>query len=183
MLRLPEANYGAALRSGFLAASGDIVVNFDVDFVDLDFLSEALDCLGSSDTSMVVGSKRAPGSLDRRSRSRRAVTAVFSLLLRYGFGLGVSDTHGIKAMRRELVEPFARASKLGQDVFDTELVLRLERAGLRVVEIPVAVEEVRPARTPIWLRIPRSLVRLAQLRILLWQEKPEAEGKTSGTVG
>jgi glycosyltransferase involved in cell wall biosynthesis len=182
-LRLPEANYGAALRSGFIAASGDVVVNFDVDFVDLGFLSEALSCLGSTDIAMVVGSKRAPGSLDRRSPGRRAVTAAFSLLLRYGFGLGVSDTHGIKAMRRELVEPFVHASRLGGDVFDTELVLRLERAGLRVVEIPVAVAEVRPARTPIWLRIPRSLLRLAQLRIMLWQEKPDTEGNTSGTVG
>ncbi|HUE59937.1 MAG TPA: glycosyltransferase family 2 protein, partial [Acidimicrobiales bacterium] len=182
MLRLPEANYGAALRAGFLAATGDIVVNFDVDFVDLAFVAEAIRHIDAEDAAMVVGSKRAPGSVDRRGAVRRAVTAVFSLILRYGFSLRVSDTHGMKAMRRERVEPFVRASRLGQDVFDTEVVLRLERAGLPVVEIPVTVEELRPARTPIWLRIPRSLFRLFQLRIQLWREKPDSAGGAQRTI-
>jgi glycosyltransferase involved in cell wall biosynthesis len=180
-IQLPEANYGAALRAGFLNALGETVVNFDVDFVDLAFLAEAMKQLESRDAAMVIGSKRAPGALDRRGLGRRAVTAVFSLILRYGFSLRVSDTHGIKAMRRQLVEPFVLASRLGEDVFDTEVVLRVERAGLLVVETPVTVVEVRPARTPIWLRIPRSLVRLLQLRIQLWKEKPDAAGRTSGT--
>jgi glycosyltransferase involved in cell wall biosynthesis len=183
VLRLPQANYGEALRSGFLSAVGDIVVNFDVDFVDLAFLAEAVDEISAKGTAMVVGSKRARGSLDRRGPVRRAVTTAFSLILRFGFGLRVTDTHGIKAMRRKAVEPFVRAAKLGQDVFDTEVILRLERAGLQVVELPVTVEELRPARTPIWTRIPRSVVRLVQLRILLWREKPDAEDKAPGTIG
>ena len=170
VLRLAEPNYGAALRAGFIAAKGDVVVNFDVDFVDLAFLGHALERIEADDVAMVVGSKRAPGSQDRRGIRRRAVTTVFSLILRHGFGLRVSDTHGVKAMRRRIVEPFVLASKLGQDVFDTELILRLERAGLGVVEVPVAVGELRPARTSIWGRIPRSLIRLAQLRIELWRE-------------
>ena len=46
-------------------------------------------------------------------------------------GCGVSDTHGMKAMRRAAVEPYARICIFGQDLFDTELILRVERAGLR----------------------------------------------------
>jgi glycosyltransferase involved in cell wall biosynthesis len=171
-LRLPHADYGGALRSGFLAASGDIVVNFDVDFVDLGFLDDALErMLPAEDLAMVIGSKRAPGALDRRGSGRRLITTVFSRILRHGFGLQASDTHGIKAMRRSLVAPQVSACQLGQDVFDTELVLRLERSRLRVIEIPVAVRELRPARTPIWQRIPRTLLRLAQLRVQLWRER------------
>jgi len=176
-VRLPTADYGSALRRGFLAAAGDIIVNFDVDFVDLAFVDEALERFQDSGVALVVGSKRAPGALDRRGLGRRAVTTVYSLLLRYGFGLHVSDTHGIKAMRREAIAPLVAYCQFGQDVFDTELVLRAERAGLRVVETPVTVRELRPARTPIWTRIPRSLFRLGQLRLRLWRE---AEGPDRG---
>src|SRR5580658_6469072 len=35
VLTLPRGNYGAALRAGFRAARGEIVVNFDVDYYDL----------------------------------------------------------------------------------------------------------------------------------------------------
>lgn len=169
-LSLPEADYGAALRAGFLASSGDVVINFDVDFVDLDFLDEALTLLGDPNVAVVVGSKRAPGALDNRGFGRRLVTIVFSIILRKGFGLGVSDTHGIKAMRRAAVEPLVACCQFGQDVFDTELIIRTERAGLIVRETPVRVQELRPARTPIWTRIPRSMIRLGQLRVRLWRE-------------
>src|SRR5436309_11414674 len=41
-LSLPEADYGRALRAGLLAAEGETVVNFDVDFCDLGFLDRAV---------------------------------------------------------------------------------------------------------------------------------------------
>jgi glycosyltransferase involved in cell wall biosynthesis len=182
-VRLPAADYGAALRSGFLAARGDIVVNFDVDFVDLAFMDQALRRFEDPEVALVVGSKRAPGALDQRGLGRKVVTTVFSLLLRYGFGLQVSDTHGIKAMRREAVAPLVTNCRFGQDVFDTELVLRAERAQLVVVEVPVAVEELRPARTSIWARIPRSLVRLVQLRVGLWRERLFADRGSRRAIG
>ena len=63
--------------------------------------------------SIVVGSKRGEGATDDRAALRKLATAVFSTMLRVGFGLHVSDTHGIKAMRRDAVEPFARGVPLG----------------------------------------------------------------------
>lgn len=44
VLVLTEPDYGRALRRGFLAASGDVVVNFDVDWCDLAF-TKVLDSL------------------------------------------------------------------------------------------------------------------------------------------
>jgi glycosyltransferase involved in cell wall biosynthesis len=169
VVHLPEADYGRALRAGFLASHGQIVANFDVDFVDLGFLDRALAILEDPTVSMVIGSKRAPGSLDRRGAGRKLVTTVFTVMLRHGFGLGVSDTHGIKAMRRSALLPVVESCTFGKDIYDTEVVLRAERRGVAVAEIPVSVAEVRPARTPIVRRIPRSLVGLARLRVALWR--------------
>ncbi len=167
-----DADYGAALRDGLIDAHGDVVVNFDCDYYDVDFLDRAVGRLRSDAApAIVVGSKRAPGASDRRSVARRAVTWTFSTILRVGFGLRVSDTHGMKAMRRAAVLPCARQCTLGRDLFDTELILRAERAGLTIEEIPVSVEERRPARSPLASRVPRTLVGLVQLRQALGRRR------------
>jgi glycosyltransferase involved in cell wall biosynthesis len=166
------ANYGAALREGLTASRGEFVITFDVDYYELGFVDQALALLESGDDApvMVVASKRAPGSQDVRPWPRRFVTAVFSRLLRTGFSLSVSDTHGMKAMRRAPVELLVRRCRFASDLFDTELVIRAERADFRVAELPARAQERRPSRTPIWRRVPRTLFGLVALRITLWRE-------------
>jgi glycosyltransferase involved in cell wall biosynthesis len=166
-IRSVEADYGAALKAGFLACHGDVVVNFDVDLVDLGFMDRALEQMKERPIAVLVGSKRSPGSDDRRAPTRKLITAVFAAVLRYGFGLHISDTHGLKALRREPLLGLVAECQFGRDIFDTELILRAERAGLLVEEIPVVVAEMRPARTPITRRIPATLSGLIRLRLAL----------------
>ncbi|MBV8161638.1 MAG: glycosyltransferase [Acidimicrobiia bacterium] len=171
-LSLPDPDYGAALRAGLLAAQGDVVVNFDVDYYDLGFLDRALALLDAvGPPAIVIGSKRQQGSVDNRSWSRKLVTLGFTTILHLGFGLSVSDTHGMKVMRADAVRAIAEACRFRTDLFDTELVIRAERAGLRVIDLPVEVTETRPSRTPILKRAARSLVGLARMRWLLWRER------------
>jgi glycosyltransferase involved in cell wall biosynthesis len=166
-----EADYGRSLRAGLLDATGDAVVNFDTDYFDLDFLAVAVaQVLADNGPAIVVGSKRAEGATDARDPIRKLATTVFSTILRVVFGLRVSDTHGVKAMRRSAVEPYARVCAFGQDLFDTELILRVERAGLHTAEIPVDVRELRPARSSFLSRVPRTLRGLCRLRWALWKE-------------
>ncbi|MHB1929625.1 MAG: glycosyltransferase [Acidimicrobiales bacterium] len=168
VLSLRQANYGAALRSGFRAARGVLVANMDVDLVDLDFLDAAL-ARADDDPAVdvVIGTKRGAGAQDRRAPARRAVTGTFSLLMQFGFGLQVSDTHGLKLLRADRLRLLVDECALSGDLFDTELVLRAERAGMRLVEIPVTVEEQRPPRTPIASRVPRTVAGLVRLRARL----------------
>ena len=169
------ADYGKALRAGLLAATGTYVVNFDVDLYDLAFAERAIAVMATpGGASIVVGSKRGDDASDQRHWTRKVVTAVFSGLLRHGFGLQVSDTHGMKVMRRLDVIPLVEQCLFGTDLFDTELVLRVERAGMRTDEVGITVEETRPARTPIVSRIWRSLRGLARLRLALWSEARSA---------
>jgi glycosyltransferase AglD len=168
---IDQANYGLALRDGLLAASNDLVVNFDVDLFDLAFLRDAAAWIAApGGPDLIVASKRGAGADDRRHWTRKVVTGVFSTLLRVGFGLKVSDTHGMKAMRREPAQRLAVDCLFGTDLFDTELILRLERAGFRTSEIGVKIEETRPARTPIVSRIFRSVRGLATLWFALRRE-------------
>jgi glycosyltransferase involved in cell wall biosynthesis len=169
---LPVADYGEALHAGLRAARGAVVVNFDVDHYDLAFLDAAIARLDPpGGPAIVVGSKRTPGASDDRPALRRLTTAGFTALLRLLFGLRVSDTHGMKAMDRGAVAPIAARCRFGKDLFDTELILRAERAGLHTAEVPVAVVERRPARTSILRRVPRTLLGLARLRVALWRDR------------
>jgi hypothetical protein len=86
------------------------------------------------------------------------------------FRIRTSDTHGMKLLRREPLVDFADLCRAGPDLFDTELIIRAERAGMRVEEIPVTVVERRPSRTPILRRVPRTLVGLVRLRLALSNE-------------
>jgi len=172
ILSLGTADYGKALRMGFLAARGELAAFFDVDYYDLGFLDRAVTLMEApGGPAVVVGSKRGPGAVDTRPWLRRMVTLVFSTILRVGFGLGVTDTHGMKLLRREPLAPLAEACRFGTDMFDTELILRAERAGLRAGEVPVVVQELRPSRSSIARRIPRTMANLARLRVALWRER------------
>ncbi|HEX6597137.1 MAG TPA: glycosyltransferase family 2 protein [Acidimicrobiales bacterium] len=171
-ISLSGADYGGALRTGFLEANGDLVAIFDVDYYDFEFLDHAVSVLNQPDgPDVVVGSKRGAGAVDTRAWARRTVTAVFSVILSVGFGLKVADTHGIKVVRRAPLKELAASCRYGTDIFDTELILRAERAGLRVTAIPVTVEERRPSRSSIVTRIPRTVLALARLRLALWRER------------
>lgn len=155
VLSLPVADYGAAMREGFLTTEGAWAVNFDIDYFSAEFLDRVLEL--ANDADLVLASKRAEGAQDRRSLFRRFATWTFNQILRFGLGSSVSDTHGMKAVRRQVVAEIAPQCRSTQDLFDTELVVRAERAGYRIAEVPAVVEEKRQARSSLVKRVPRTL--------------------------
>lgn len=162
VVSLDEPDYGAAMRHGFLTGHGEWIVNFDIDYFSGDFLKEVL--AQPDDVDLVIGSKRDPQSEDRRPVIRRVATRVFNVLLRTILGSRVSDTHGMKGFRRPLIEEQAPLVKSTKDLFDTELVVRAERAGHGIVEVPVVVEEMRAAKSSLIRRTPRTVAGLFRIR-------------------
>ncbi|MHB1988717.1 MAG: glycosyltransferase [Acidimicrobiales bacterium] len=167
LIRLLEADYGEALRIGFLAARGATVVNFDVDYYDFRFLAEATSLITEHKAQVVLASKRAPGSADHRPWPRKLLTATFSVIMRSLLSLPVSDAHGMKAFDRQALAPAVRASQMGGSVFDIEIVLVAHRSGLEIIELATEVHEVRPPRTGVARRSLESLLGLVKLRYLV----------------
>jgi glycosyltransferase involved in cell wall biosynthesis len=168
MVRLPEPDHGAAMRTGLLTARGDWMVLFDIDYFSGEFVAAALDAALRAD--VVLASKRAEGASDQRSEFRRFATWTFNMILLMLFRSRVSDTHGMKAIRAEVVQALVPEVISTRDLFDTELVIRAERAGFRIVEVPANVEEIRVTSQSFLKRVPRTLLGLWRIRVRLWKE-------------
>jgi glycosyltransferase involved in cell wall biosynthesis len=161
LLRYHEPNYGGALNAGIQDARGRNIICFEIDFYDIAFVEIANVMLKKYDA--VIGSKRAPGSRDRRPWVRRFITWGFNTFLRVFFRFKGTDTHGIKAFRSEPAKPIAASCQTDRDIFTTELVIRMERTDLRMCEIPLEIEELRPAPINIAKRVPHTLKNLWRL--------------------
>ena len=157
-----EPNYGRALRRGILEARGSEVICDEIDLCDVDFYQRALPLLAAG-ADLVVGSKAMKGANDARPLLRRMATRVITLLLRVATGFRGTDTHGLKAFRRERLVEVVHACLVDRDLFASELVIRAQRMGRDVREIPIALQEKRPPSTHLLRRVPRVLKGLVKL--------------------
>ncbi|MEM1025373.1 MAG: glycosyltransferase family 2 protein [Myxococcota bacterium] len=160
-----EPNYGRALREGIERAQGEIVHCDEIDILDVDFHRRAQELLYGEDGGfeLVVGSKTMRGARDRRPLSRKAATRVINTMLRVSLGFRGTDTHGLKAFRREALLPVVHCCVVDKDMFASELVIRAERAGIRIVEIPLHLVEKRQPSIRLSKRVPRVLRNLGTL--------------------
>jgi len=171
-----EPNYGKALREGIERARGTYVHCDEIDICDVDFHRRASALLVGEDGGydLVVGSKTMRGARDRRPLHRKAATRVVNGMLRLALGFKGTDTHGLKAFRRATLLPIVRTCVVDRDMFASELVIRAERAGLRLVEIPLNLEEKREPSIRLARRVPRVLRNMGEL-VYAIRIKGEAE--------
>ena len=168
----PVGDYGNAVRSGLRGAQGDIAVVFDCDLWDMSFAESAVAMLRADEaTAVVVASKTHSKSFDERGLLRKAGTKVFTTLVKMMVGLRASDTHGMKALALSRIQEQLGRCQLVGHVFDTELIVRCERAGFRSAELPCQVREQREARTGYLSRVPSALADMWRMRRMLAAER------------
>lgn len=134
---------GAALRDGFSAATGDIVVMIDADgSMDPGEIENFVRPLAAGDCDLVKGSRRMPGGDSTDITPFRSIGNRFLLAFVNGlFGSRFTELcYGFMAFRRPAVERLA----LTADGFEieTQIVVNALKAGLEVKEVP-SVERKR----------------------------------------
>jgi len=164
---LPRPNYGLAMREGLFAASGDILIVDDLDVLDTDFWSRGLALLAGGGADIVQGSKVLAGREDRRPLHRRLATLTLTFLLRALLGFRGTDTHGPKVMNGAAVARILPECTFELDLFPTELVIRAQREGVRIREIPIHLREIRATPLPLLKRVPRAMRDILRLRRVL----------------
>ena len=146
---------GVAVQTGFRYAAMhgyDVAIQVDADGQHpAREVHKLLEPLARGEADMVVGSRfldaRGPEGF-RQSATRMAGIRVLSLLLRLLTGSRFTDcTSGFRAVNRPVIRAFSHWYP--DDYPEPEVILLLQRAGFRVVEVPVRMKPRAAGRSSI----------------------------------
>jgi glycosyltransferase involved in cell wall biosynthesis len=142
--RLEERGKGLAIRTVWSENPADVYVFMDADLATDLAAMPSLVAAAAESGGLAIGSRFLSGSKVDRSLLRRILSRGYRLFARLMLRTEVSDLPcGFKAAAPRVVSEVVPVVKNNGWFFDTELVIRAERAGLPVREIPVAWSEER----------------------------------------
>ncbi len=129
---------GRALNRAIREARGSLVCYYDVDLAtDMQHLPDLIAAVrGGSDVS--TGSRLLPASDIVRTGGRELASRGYNLLVRLLLGSRIHDHQcGFKAFNRDRILLLLPSIRAVHWFWDTEILIRAQRAGYRVTELPV----------------------------------------------
>jgi uncharacterized protein (TIRG00374 family) len=131
---------GGALERAFRAAAGETLVYFDTDLAtDIVHLEELVESVRSGEADVATGSRLLAASEADRPAKRDVPSRTYNGLVRLFLRSSVHDHQcGFKAFDRTALETLLDDVEDDHWFWDTELLVRAQRAGYRVEEFPVA---------------------------------------------
>jgi dolichyl-phosphate beta-glucosyltransferase len=152
-LRLVEnpGNHGKgySVRNGMLNAEGDILLFSDADLSSPIEEAPKLFAALAAGADVAIGSRwlRPETQTQRQSLLRQFYGRLYNLILRLLLGLNFKDTQcGFKAFTGAAAQRIFPPQKIERWGFDPELLYLARKAGLKVVEVPVAWAHVEGTR-------------------------------------
>ncbi|MDD1656533.1 MAG: glycosyltransferase family 2 protein [Methanomicrobiales archaeon] len=129
---------GRALSRAFREATGSIVCYYDVDLAtDMSHLGELIGAIRDG-YDMSTGSRLMPSSDVKRTGEREVASRGYNLLVRVILGSRLHDHQcGFKGFRRDRILSLLLSVKATHWFWDTEVLVRGQRAGYRICEFPV----------------------------------------------
>jgi len=130
---------GGALDFAFERAAGDVLVYFDTDLAtDMRHLEELVESVRSGEYDVATGSRWMPENVADRPAKRGIPSRGFNFATRVLLGSELRDHQcGFKAFSRDAFEALQDDVKDEHWFWDTEMLVRAQRKGLRVKEFAV----------------------------------------------
>jgi glycosyltransferase involved in cell wall biosynthesis len=161
VLKEPRRGYGRAYKTGFVAATGEIVATLDADFTyPADRIPDFAELIASGDADFVSGDRLSQLREGAMSGMHRVGNAILNVTFRRLFGFPIRDSQsGMWVFRRSILDGMSvQSDGMG---FSEELKLEVLRRGWKFREVAIAyrnrvgekkIRSVRDAvRNEIWL--------------------------------
>lgn len=130
---------GKALNRAFKAASGEVLCYIDVDLAtDMKYLEKLIRAVSTDGYDFATGSRMMSDSNAKRPFKREFASRGYNFLVRLFLHSKLYDHQcGFKAFRRESLFELLDETKNEHWFWDTEVLVRAQHKGYRVMEFPV----------------------------------------------
>ena len=151
VVSLAERGRGRALKRVWQSSLADILTYMDVDLsTSLDNFLPMIQPLVAGEAGVAIGSRLAKGAKTTRGLKREFISRCYNNIIKWTSGTKFSDAQcGFKAIRRDVAAKFLPKIKDNEWFFDTELLIKTERAGVPIYEQPVTWIEDTDSRVKI----------------------------------
>jgi putative flippase GtrA len=138
-IRLEGKGRGRALNAAWSSSDARVLAYMDVDLsTDLSALLPLVAPLLSGHSDLAIGTRLSRGARVERGPKRELISRCYNALLHLVLRTRFSDAQcGFKAIRGDRARQLLPLVSDRAWFFDTELLVRAERAGLRIHEVPV----------------------------------------------
>jgi uncharacterized membrane protein YbhN (UPF0104 family) len=175
---------GGALERAFRASDGDVLVYFDTDLAtDMAHLEELVESVRSGEYDIATGSRRMPGEKQEREPERGVASTGYNALVRLFLRSPMYDHQcGFKAFDREALLDLLNDVEDDHWFWDTEILVRAQRAGYDVKEFPVEWEPKGDTKVD----LVRDVLGMGSGILRLWWQvgvRPKIDRRVTMTAG
>ncbi|MBQ2936606.1 MAG: glycosyltransferase [Lachnospiraceae bacterium] len=174
-VRVGERGVGVAFRKGIELNESDIVGYMDIDLsTDLKYLSKTIELFQNKPELQYINGSRFSKESDTKGRKwyRKITSMGLVFLLKTVFHMKATDAVcGFTFLRKKAAEQLVKESSNDNGWFYTiEFLLRAERNGMNIYDMPVEWQEDYNTTVKIWKTIKNYMVRIYQLKKTFRQE-------------
>ncbi len=140
---------GCAVRTGMLAAKGDIVVFTDCDNAyGEDAVGRMIDMFSESKADIIIGSRNlSKDGYKDYTFIRKLASKTYIKVIGIVAGFKFSDAQsGIKGFRREAAQKVFHNCEVDRFAFDLEAIMIAQKAGFKIEEMPVTIINHRESK-------------------------------------
>ena len=138
----PNHGKGYAVRTGVLAAQGDIIIFTDCDNAyGTSVIGKLAKMLSDSDSDIVVGSRNlSKDGYEGYTPLRKLASKTYIKVIAVAAGFKLSDSQcGIKGFRADIAKKIFSNCEVDRFAFDLEVIMIAMKIGAKIAEMPVKI--------------------------------------------